>query len=75
VLQYPGHLHDWVVFEDRSDALPLQQSYLKQDLSFSLEHIEESVVEDSTLGCEDPRWVPQRDAVAQANNSFRLRTR
>ena len=68
VLQYPGHAHDWVVFEDGSDPVHLRKTY--QDPYFSFEHIEESVIDDSVWGCDDPRWMPQRDAVAKANGAY-----
>jgi ATP-dependent RNA helicase DDX49/DBP8 len=68
-LQYPGHAHDWVVFEDGSDPIHLRKTY-QQDPYFSFEHIDESVVDDSEWGCDDPRWMPQRDAVAKANGSY-----
>jgi ATP-dependent RNA helicase DDX49/DBP8 len=69
-VRYPGHPHAWVVFEDGSDPMPLRQSYLTQDPFFSFEHIEESVIDDSVWGCDDPRWMPQQNAIAKAAGGY-----
>lgn len=70
VHHFPGHPHDWGITEDGSEPVPLQRTYLKQDPYFSFEHIEESIVGDSIWGCDNPRWLPQRDAIAQAYATF-----
>jgi ATP-dependent RNA helicase DDX49/DBP8 len=69
-LQYPGHPHEWVVFDDGSDPLPLRQTYLLQDPYWAFEHIEESVIDESVWGCEDPRWTPQSNAVAKPGGAY-----
>jgi ATP-dependent RNA helicase DDX49/DBP8 len=70
-LKYPGHPHEWVVFGDGSDPVPLRQTYLHQDPFFSFEHIEESVVDDSVWGCDDPRWMPQQqDALTRTQGLY-----
>jgi ATP-dependent RNA helicase DDX49/DBP8 len=69
-LQYPGHPHEWVVYEDGADPTPLRQTYLVHDPFFSFEHIEESIIDESVWGCEDPRWMPQETAVTRASGAF-----
>lgn len=69
-LQYPGHPHEWVVHEDGTDPIPLRQTYINHDPFFSFEHIDESIVDDSVWGCEDPRWMPQQDAVTRTNGVY-----
>jgi ATP-dependent RNA helicase DDX49/DBP8 len=69
-LLYPGHPHGWVVHEDGSSPVPLRQTYLDHDLFFSFEHIEESIIEESVWGCEDPRWMPQETAVTRASGAY-----
>ncbi|KAF1832211.1 SET domain-containing protein [Decorospora gaudefroyi] len=69
-LQYPGHPHEWVVFDDGSDPLPLRQTYMLHDPYFAFEHIEESVIDESVWGCEDPRWTPQSNAVARTSGVY-----
>ncbi|KAH7070425.1 hypothetical protein BKA63DRAFT_475651 [Paraphoma chrysanthemicola] len=64
-LQYPGHPHEWVVNEDGSDPLRLRQTYNAHDPFFSFEHIDESVIDHSVWGCEDPRWMPQQNALSK----------
>ncbi|RMZ69934.1 atp-dependent rna helicase dbp8 [Pyrenophora seminiperda CCB06] len=68
--QYPGHPHEWVVFDDGSDPVPLRQTYLAHDPYFAFEHIEESVIDESAWGCEDPRWTPQSSAVARPGGTY-----
>lgn len=68
--QYPGHPHEWVVFEDGSDPLPLRQTYLAQDPYFAFEHIDESVIDESVWGCEDPRWTPQTNAIGRPGGAY-----
>lgn len=70
VLKYPGHPHEWVVHEDGSDPTPLRQTYLQHDPFFSFEHIDESIIDDSVWGCEDPRWMPQQDAVTRTSGKY-----
>lgn len=69
-IQYPGHPHEWVVHEDGSDPLPLRQTYQAKDPFFSFEHIDESVVDHSVWGCEDPRWMPQQNAITRASGIY-----
>ncbi|EMD60381.1 hypothetical protein COCSADRAFT_174666 [Bipolaris sorokiniana ND90Pr] len=69
-LQYPGHPHEWVVFEDGSDPIPLRQTYLTQDPYFSFEQIDESVIDESVWGCEDPRWTPQTNVIARPGGAY-----
>jgi ATP-dependent RNA helicase DDX49/DBP8 len=70
VLCYPGHPHEWVVSEDGADPIPLRQTYLQYDPHFSFEHIEESVIDESVWGCEDPRWMPQDNAITRACGAY-----
>jgi ATP-dependent RNA helicase DDX49/DBP8 len=67
---YPGHPHEWVVFEDGSDPVPLRQTYQLHDPSFSFEHIDESIVDDSVWGCDDPRWMPQDNTISRLNGVY-----
>lgn len=69
-LQYPGHPHEWVVFEDGSDPVPLRQTYQPHDPYFSFENIDESIIDESVWGCEDPRWMPQSNAVIRPNSAY-----
>jgi ATP-dependent RNA helicase DDX49/DBP8 len=69
-LRYPGHPHEWVVYEDGSDPVPLQQTYQPQDPFFSFEHVEESIIDNSVWGCEDPRWMPQENSVTRGNGVY-----
>ncbi|KAF1938567.1 DEAD-domain-containing protein [Clathrospora elynae] len=69
-LQYQGHPHEWVVFENGSDPVPLRQTYQLHDPYFAFEHIEESVIDESVWGCEDPRWTPQSNAVARTGGAY-----
>ncbi|KAF2680326.1 DEAD-domain-containing protein [Lentithecium fluviatile CBS 122367] len=70
-LQYHGHPHDWVVFEDGRDPVPLRSTYLQQDPYFDFEHLDESIIDKSVWGCEDPRWVPQpSNTVARTNGRY-----
>lgn len=69
-LQYTGHPHDYVVFEDGADPVPLRSTYLQQDPYFDFEQIDESIVDESVWGCDDPRWVPQSNAVVQAHGTY-----
>ncbi|OAG23378.1 DEAD-domain-containing protein [Alternaria alternata] len=69
-LEYPGHPHDWVVFEDGSDPVPLRQTYQLHDPYFAFEHIDESIIDESVWGCEDPRWTPQSNAVARPGGVY-----
>jgi ATP-dependent RNA helicase DDX49/DBP8 len=67
---YPGHPHEWVVFEDGSDPVPLRETYQHHDPFFSFEHIEESIVDDSVWGCDDPRWMPQDNTMSRLNGVY-----
>ncbi|KAH8682155.1 hypothetical protein BX600DRAFT_35027 [Xylariales sp. PMI_506] len=64
--QYSGHPHDWVVFLDGTDPIPLRNTYLQWDPNFSYKHIEESVIDESVWGCDDPRWTPPTIELARA---------
>ena len=68
--QYAGHSHDWVVFEDGSDPVTLRSTYLEYDPQFQFEQIDESVIDHKAWGCDDPRWIPQPQAVAQGNGIY-----
>ncbi|KAH6633179.1 hypothetical protein C7974DRAFT_310160 [Boeremia exigua] len=69
-LQYPGHPHEWVVFEDGTDPVPLRETYLDHNRYFAFEHIDESIIDESVWGCEDPRWTPQTNAIARINGQY-----
>ncbi|KAF2009182.1 DEAD-domain-containing protein [Aaosphaeria arxii CBS 175.79] len=69
-LQYTGHAHDWVVFEDGSEPVPLRKTYLQYDPYFAFEHVDDSIIDEGAWGCEDPRWIPQSNAVARVSESF-----
>lgn len=69
-LHYPGHPHEWVVFEDGTDPVPLRQTYLEHDRYFAFEHIDESIIDESAWGCEDPRWMPQPNSIARINGQY-----
>jgi hypothetical protein len=62
--RFRGHPHDWVVFPDGSDPVPLGSTYLKYDGNFSFEHLEESLVDIDAWGGDDPRWVPPLSVAA-----------
>lgn len=68
--QYNGHPHDWVVFEDGSDPVPLRHTYLPSDPFFDFENIDESMIDDTVWGCEDPRWVPETNAIARNKSTY-----
>jgi ATP-dependent RNA helicase DDX49/DBP8 len=67
---YPGHPHEWVVYEDGTEPVPLRQTYQHDDPFFSFEHIDESIVDDSVWGCDDPRWMPQETTIARAHGEY-----
>lgn len=69
-LRYPGHPHEWVVFEDGSEPIPLRQTYQAQDPYFNFESIEESIIDGSVWGCEDPRWTPQTTSAARVSGGY-----
>jgi len=70
-LQYHGHPHDWVVFEDGRDPVSLRSTYVEHDPFFDFEHLDESIIDKGVWGCEDPRWVPlSSNAVVRANGRF-----
>ncbi|KAL6709307.1 hypothetical protein ACN47E_001714 [Coniothyrium glycines] len=66
---YPGHPHDWVIFDDGSDPVPLRQTYQGRDPYFAFEHIDESIIDDLVWKGEDPRWTPQSNSVAKTNGA------
>ncbi|KAM0470271.1 hypothetical protein ACHAP7_009569 [Fusarium lateritium] len=53
-----GHPHDWVVHQDGSDPISLRSTYLKHDPQFTFEHVDESVLDTTSWGADDPRWIP-----------------
>ncbi|KAJ9137002.1 SET domain-containing protein [Coniochaeta hoffmannii] len=55
--RFTGHPHDWVVFPDGSNPVPLRSTYLEYDPLFSFEHLDESVVDVNAWRGDDPRWV------------------
>ncbi|KAI0434599.1 hypothetical protein F5Y09DRAFT_356191 [Xylaria sp. FL1042] len=55
---YSGHPHDWVICLDGSPPIPLRTTYLQWDPHFEYKHIEESIVDQTVWGGEDPRWKP-----------------
>lgn len=69
-IQYPGHPHDWVVSDDGSDPIPLRQTYQSHDPYFAFEHIEESIIDDYAWKGEDPRWIPQTNALVRGNGQY-----
>lgn len=54
-LQYLGHPHDWVVFEDETPPVLLRETYPSSDPWFAFENVDESIVDDTAWVCEDPR--------------------
>jgi ATP-dependent RNA helicase DDX49/DBP8 len=69
-LQYTGHPHDWVVFTDGSDPATLRSTYLQHDPHFQFEQLDESVIDEEAWGCDDPRWIPQADAVIRTTGTY-----
>lgn len=65
--RFTGPPHDWVVFPDGSDPVPLRSTYLQYDRLFSFEHLDEPIVDVNAWGGDDPRWVPPLDVVARLN--------
>lgn len=55
---FDGHPHDWVVFSDGAEPVPLASTYLDVDPRFRFEHVDESVIDVNAWGADDPRWVP-----------------
>jgi hypothetical protein len=53
---YHGHPHDWVIVRDQ-DPVPLASTYLQWDPDFSFEHLDGSVIDQTTWGQIDPREV------------------
>ncbi|RYP57168.1 hypothetical protein DL769_009650 [Monosporascus sp. CRB-8-3] len=72
-LRFVGHPHDWVVFPDGADPVPLRSTYLEYDPSFSFEHLEESIIDVNAWGADDPRWVPSLDAAARPSAAYTCR--
>ncbi|EWZ29044.1 hypothetical protein FOZG_17333 [Fusarium oxysporum Fo47] len=62
--RFSGHPHDWVVYQDGFDPIPLRSTYLENDPNFSFEHLEESVLDTTSWGADDPRWIPPLNAIA-----------
>lgn len=61
---YDGHQHDWVVQLDGGSPIPLRNTYLQWDPQFSYRQLDESIVDEATWGCDDPRWsMPPGDIV------------
>ncbi|PSN67928.1 DEAD-domain-containing protein [Corynespora cassiicola Philippines] len=69
-IQYTGHPHDWVVSDDGSDPVTLRSTYMQWDPYFNFEHLDESTIDESAWGCDDPRWIPQTNALARSNGTF-----
>ncbi|KAF2637272.1 DEAD-domain-containing protein [Massarina eburnea CBS 473.64] len=70
-IEYPGHPHDWVVFEDGKDPVPLRSTYVQQDPYFDFEQLDESIIDESVWRSEDPRWIPPpSNAVARNQGRF-----
>jgi len=69
-LQYTGHPHDWVVFQDGSESVSLHSTYLQYDPYFDFEHVDESIIDESVWGYADPRWTPQSNAVVRTTGTF-----
>ncbi|KAM0351266.1 hypothetical protein ACHAP4_009405 [Fusarium culmorum] len=61
--RFAGHPHDWVVQQDGSDPVPLRSTYLAYDYNFTFEHLDESVIDTSSWGADDPRWTPPSTAL------------
>ncbi|KAK4152169.1 histone-lysine N-methyltransferase [Chaetomidium leptoderma] len=64
--RFTGHPHDWVVSPCGSDPVPLRSTYLSRDPLFSFQHLDESILDASVWGDDDPRWVPPPPAGATA---------
>lgn len=62
--RFVGHPHDWVVYQDGSDPVPLRSTYLTYDPNFTFEHLDESVIDITSFGADDPRWTPPSTAVS-----------
>ncbi|RYP77632.1 hypothetical protein DL771_001000 [Monosporascus sp. 5C6A] len=71
--RFVGHPHDWVVFPDGADPVPLRSTYLEYDPNFSFEHLEESLIDVNAWGADDPRWVPSLDAAACPRAAYTCR--
>lgn len=56
--RFSGHPHDWVVYTDGLEPVPLASTYLDLDSYFDFKHVDESVIDVNTWGADDPRWVP-----------------
>ncbi|KAF1966149.1 SET domain-containing protein [Bimuria novae-zelandiae CBS 107.79] len=69
-LKYPGHQHDWVVSEDGAPPVPLRSTYISQGTYFEFEQLEESIIDERAWRGEDPRWVPQNNAMTHADNAY-----
>ena len=69
-LQYPGHPHDWVVSEDGNPPVSLRSTYIAQGTFFEYEQLEESTIDEREWRGEDPRWVPQDNAIARIGNTY-----
>jgi hypothetical protein len=60
--RFTGHPHDWVIFQDGSDPVPLHSTYLKHDPYFSFQHLDESIIDTRGWAGDDPRWIPPPSA-------------
>ncbi|KAF2963525.1 hypothetical protein GQX73_g10047 [Xylaria multiplex] len=67
---YSGHPHDWVVCLDGSPPIQLRKTYLQWDPYFEYKHIEESVIDQATWGCDDPRWKSSSEALTRVSSLF-----
>ncbi|EWY79658.1 hypothetical protein FOYG_17222 [Fusarium oxysporum NRRL 32931] len=67
--RFIGHHHDWVVYQDGSDPVPLRSTYLEYDPNFSFEHLDKSIIDTTLWGADDPRWAPPPNAIICVANT------
>ncbi|KAK5627123.1 hypothetical protein RRF57_002838 [Xylaria bambusicola] len=71
VTKYSGHPHDWVICLDGASPIPLRKTYLQWDPHFEYKHIEDSVIDQSIWGGNDPRWTsPFSQALTRGSRLF-----
>ncbi|KAJ3563085.1 hypothetical protein NPX13_g8322 [Xylaria arbuscula] len=69
--KYYGHPHDWVICLDGAPPIQLRKTYLQWDPHFEYKHIEESVIDQSIWGGDDPRWKPpSSEALTRVSSLF-----
>ncbi|KAF5254429.1 hypothetical protein FANTH_687 [Fusarium anthophilum] len=66
--RFTGHPHDWVVYQDGTDPVPLRSTYLQYDPNFSFEHVDECVIDSPWWGADDPRWMPPTSRSSSTTN-------